>query len=718
MKKRLYILPAFVLAMVLSVVGLIDAGVVFADEEIISTPMPTEFVEDVELTLGDINLDDKINAKDALLTLKYAAKIIDFQWHEVSRADVNKSGDADATDALNILKYSAGIIESFDEIVVPTIAPTETVKPTDGPSGYELVDALNMDFDYYNSFIAEVEVEEDTNFTTENFPELPLTEVWTRGKIKTENAYIYQLIMVLDKATCNDDILKETMAKAEALEAVTKASYNWYYEHDTIIELNHSEYVLEVGESIDLNIADYRPYYQESGRVGIILKINGNTINGEELTEEAINKYGASGLSHGPYIPTGTSYWKQYEISTEIDYYLSVYNAINSEISHLKVAHLLSQIPEIEMVQVVSLSVPPSGERYYEYWNCSDEAIASMELSGGDEDLNANSSTTKLNQTATITALTLGEITISVTRGGWNYKEGTGTCVIKVIEKVKQEYVTEVDYDNTRVYTTTGIADEPYIGANLPDIRVITDYTEYKEYITNAKESLKSVNDNLEINIYSEDFFIDNSVVVIDYCVGDYSTEVYFSDVEQVEGKYKVNIEHHSNFTQSPMLRHWEIMIPIEGQECNAEDFEVGFINECEWYCVENDCGKAAPIVSESGQEYLEYPLVLSTYEEYEEYMALFKEANPNYAVKREYTEEDFESMKLVVGGFWAFSGLLDLEYSGIRTREDELIIDFDGTCPSPYTDDSYYYHFMLACDILDVSQYDVRWNIDVEYYE
>ena len=435
MKKRLYILPAFVLAMVLSAVGLIDAGIVFADEEIISTPMPTEVVEDVELTLGDINLDEKINAKDALLTLKYAAKIIDFQWHEVSRADVDKSGNADATDALNILKYSAGIIESFDEIVVPTIAPTETVKPTDGPSGYELVDALNMDFDYYNSFIAEVEVEEDTNFTTEDFPDLALTEVWTRGKIKTENGYIYQLVMVLDKATCNDDILKETMAKAEALEAVTKVSYNWYYEHDTIIELNHSEYVLEVGESIDLDIADYRPYSQESGRVGIILKINGNTINGEDLTEEAINKYGASGLSHGPYIPTGTSYWKQYEISTEIDYYLSVYNAINSEISHLKVAHLLSQIPEIEMVQVVSLSVPPSGERYYEYWNCSDEAIASMELSGGDEDLNANLSTTKLNQTATITALTPVEITISVTQGGWNYKEGTGTCVIKVVEK-------------------------------------------------------------------------------------------------------------------------------------------------------------------------------------------------------------------------------------------------------------------------------------------
>lgn len=658
--------------------------------------------------LGDANMDGNINSRDALLVLQNAAKLIVLSEKQFELGDVNKDGVADAKDALYILQYAAHIISSFDEISEPS---DPTPKPTKVPSGYEIFDSIDVEYDYFNSFVLELSSTENKTFTVEDFPETALSEVWTRGKMKTEEGYLYELVMVIDAEACTEDILAETMNKVKEIEGVLKVGYNDYIEHDTILKLNYSEYMLEVGESVDLTIEDFRPFDLSTNDSCLIVKFNQDTVNGEEISLDTLSKYGIEKLTKGSYIMTGsTATWD----NAASDYYIEVYGGWGSEINHTTVAHLLSQLPEVDMIQVVRTTFP-TGNRDYENWECSDETIASMVLSGGEE---STAATTKLNQTATITALAPGEVTVSVTKGGWGNAEGTGTCVIKVVEKEEQEYVTDVNYDNTRVFSTTGSANEPYIGLDLPDIRVISDYAEYKEYITNAKECLKSVNDNLEIDMYSEDFFIDNSVVVIDYDIGDYATKVYFSNVELTEGKYKVNIEHHSSFMQSPMLRHWEIMIPIEGKECTAEDFEVDFINECEWYCIDNDCGKAAPIVSESGQEYLEYPLVLSTYEEYQEYMALFKEANPNYAVEREYAEEDFESMKLVVGGFWAFSGQLDLKYSGIRTREDELIIDFEGTCPSPHTDDSYYYHYMLACDILDVSQYDVRCNIDVEYYE
>lgn len=439
MKKRLSKLVALLWTMVLTVGCFIC--ITYADNEPVSTPMPSEPM-DIELTPGDVNLDDAINAEDALLVLLNAAKIGDFEWHEEERADVDTNGIIDAEDALNILKYAANILDSFEDVILPTLVPfeptevpTETVRPTNQPSGCEMVDALNVDVDYNNSFIAEAEVDEQKNFTTADFPGLALTDVWTRGKIKTENGYIYQLIMVLDRETCNEEVLKEEMKKAEELEMITNVNYNGYCEHESILKLNHSEYVLKVGESIDLNIADYRPYNPDDGRVGIILKIKDQKINNEAVTLESLEKYGVISLTQGPYIPTGTSFWKKYEIDTEIDYYLSVYESDleNGEISHLSVAHLLSQIPEIEMVQVVILSQPPAGNRYYEYWECSDETIALMELHNSDE-TDEVLSQTNLNQTATITGLAPGEVTISIRKGGWGSREGTGTCVIKIVE--------------------------------------------------------------------------------------------------------------------------------------------------------------------------------------------------------------------------------------------------------------------------------------------
>lgn len=400
-----------------------------------SSVMDGETPEDVSCC-ADVNRDGVINAEDALEVLKYACKCIahfkdaygavqPIYLGELKIGDPSGDGEINAEDALVILKYAAGLI---DKLPVDNQESNDDPQPTE-TTGYDKVDELNVVVDYTNSFIVEVETSESKVFTVADFPEVQLKDVWTRGKINTDGVYTYELVMVLGA----EETLDVAMEVIEANELVTKVSYNDYIEHDSILELNYSEYVLKVGESIDLTIADYRPYDASKEAVHIILKTNG-----EELSLETLEEYGVTSLTKGSYVPTGGSFWKDYE-AAETDYYISVYTGESREKCHLTVAHLLSQLSEIEMVQIFEMGVP-TGARDYENWECSDESIATMTLSGGEE---ADFASTKLNQTATITAQAPGEMTVSVTKGGWGNAEATATCKISVVELGSETYIAE-----------------------------------------------------------------------------------------------------------------------------------------------------------------------------------------------------------------------------------------------------------------------------------
>ena len=64
--------------------------------------------EAAQLTLGDVNNDIKIDAKDALLVLKISVGKIAPTQGQNAAADVNKDGQINAKDALEILKYAVG----------------------------------------------------------------------------------------------------------------------------------------------------------------------------------------------------------------------------------------------------------------------------------------------------------------------------------------------------------------------------------------------------------------------------------------------------------------------------------------------------------------------------------------------------------------------------------------------------------------------------------
>ena len=63
--------------------------------------------------LGDVNQDEKIDAKDALLVLKYAVGKTVLTDHQIQAAEVTGDGKIDAKDALEILKYAVAKIDKF-----------------------------------------------------------------------------------------------------------------------------------------------------------------------------------------------------------------------------------------------------------------------------------------------------------------------------------------------------------------------------------------------------------------------------------------------------------------------------------------------------------------------------------------------------------------------------------------------------------------------------
>ncbi len=69
---------------------------------------------DVDETMGDLDGDGKINAKDALQVLKYSVGKVEFTSDQEVRGDVNGDGNINAKDALEILKHSVGKPSALD----------------------------------------------------------------------------------------------------------------------------------------------------------------------------------------------------------------------------------------------------------------------------------------------------------------------------------------------------------------------------------------------------------------------------------------------------------------------------------------------------------------------------------------------------------------------------------------------------------------------------
>ena len=106
--------------------------VTVVEDELPAPETPTDTPTDVtptDIPYGDVNGDTKIDAKDALMVLKYAVQKMELTQAQQKAAEVDGKDGINAKDALEILKYSVKKITKFpiEEIV---ITPTD-VTPTD-----------------------------------------------------------------------------------------------------------------------------------------------------------------------------------------------------------------------------------------------------------------------------------------------------------------------------------------------------------------------------------------------------------------------------------------------------------------------------------------------------------------------------------------------------------------------------------------------------------
>lgn len=74
-----------------------------------------EYGTEPEYTLGDIDENDEIDIRDALVALRASAKIVTLTERQIKAADVNRDNEVDIRDALLLLRYSAKLITSFDD---------------------------------------------------------------------------------------------------------------------------------------------------------------------------------------------------------------------------------------------------------------------------------------------------------------------------------------------------------------------------------------------------------------------------------------------------------------------------------------------------------------------------------------------------------------------------------------------------------------------------
>lgn len=72
-----------------------------------------QYGEKPAYTLGDVNGDGKINADDAVLVLRYAVELTEFNETQKLAADVSKDGRINADDAVLILRFAVNLITEF-----------------------------------------------------------------------------------------------------------------------------------------------------------------------------------------------------------------------------------------------------------------------------------------------------------------------------------------------------------------------------------------------------------------------------------------------------------------------------------------------------------------------------------------------------------------------------------------------------------------------------
>lgn len=611
-------------------------------------------------TSGDINNDGTVNANDALLVLKHVANLYEIPEADINKADVNQDKIVTAKDALHILKYAAGIIERFDEIIV------------------ELEQGLIYPHAKYDVVAAEVKVtEEETVMVISSYEEYE-NLLNKYGERLPANSY-------------SKEFFEENTLLCAVHRFPTGDFFDMTLEKIILTEDNVNIYLNAFGP---IEQSEVEAYWT------MLIPVEGKEWSNYSYTinvTDYVNSYLCSGVGaeHASTFRTENIVGqKDITILSTYEEYLDYYKKYNNNIVE----------PEAWCHNHALLGCEK------EFFEENSIIVASYTEISGSIDVKCGSLVEKDGQWLTYVDRQISDDVLSDDIAEWNIMipvEGKDWAYKNISIAESENRIVDMDYSKVQVLD---VYCEDHNEDYIPRIRLISSYADYEAYAEKLKEKL-------DVH-YGEAYFENNILIVVDLTKGDYDTEVYFKNIEYLENEsvYQINIESVSSVAQSPMPRPWEIIIPFEGKSWKNEDFKVintGIIEGIGWAM---QSSKANPV---EGYNNIEYPIVLDSYDEYAEYIELFKKANPDYELKKEYTKDEFEywDVEYVVGGFWTASGQMDLKYVNSTLTYGKININFEGRCPSEHTDDTYYYHYMIEMSFVRSSDREIHLNVDVEYY-
>ncbi len=276
------------------------------------------------------------------------------------------------------------------------------------------------------SIIVKLETSMETNFDTQDFPEVECSAVHILKKTIVDGTYCYTLILDISE-NCDVD---EAISALSENSLVTSASTNHYknnYEKDIYMRLSEETVYVSLGGKTELAIESYDSEVYTSSWRGIAFSVDPNVIDEDAFTEET---FAQQGIWHfWPHIdvfgeeilidrPSGLQatkseshlYYGEVDLTSDVFY----------NYGYVKAADALSRLEGIKTVYIFDdlfIGGPGGAIDYYfeEIWQSNNTDIASVSTYGG---TTSSSTGDVYNKTAVISGITEGETSVTVIRKG------------------------------------------------------------------------------------------------------------------------------------------------------------------------------------------------------------------------------------------------------------------------------------------------------------
>ena len=283
-----------------------------------------------------------------------------------------------------------------------------------------------LEWTYYDSIVVYVQTDETRAFTPEDFPEVDCRETMIVQK-QTDNDskdITYTVVLILQQS--GDEAMKRAIELIQENPLVSRAERNYKYEQcEHRIILNHQNYVLLVGEMVDIEVEEFISPFTYQKFFGVYVTVDRSKFDDSaQVIQENFAQLGVL-----EFWADWSSYPKtQKGVPSEDGKY---YVAFNPEMTRYELIERIAKHPGIREVEMDWNYHPPGGWYFTETWSIDNKSLASLTLSGGSE---KQETASVLCQTATVKALQPGQVTLTYR---FNYFETIEqTCKIFVVKNL------------------------------------------------------------------------------------------------------------------------------------------------------------------------------------------------------------------------------------------------------------------------------------------